>query len=97
MQKPDQNWQGLVPRLERLENQRRPGKLLALLSVVLGMAAGFIGGALTGKIAPAQGQTPAPKEISAQQFNLVDKNGTTRASLAFDNQGHPNLFLFGPQ
>ena len=63
----------------------------------LALAAGLLGGVLSRYLTPtpvfAQAQAPAPKEIRAQSFVLVNKQGTPLGRIGFDSDGLPNMTL----
>lgn len=66
--------------------------------VVLSLAAGLVGGALGNRFLlgdPVVAQEPAPRQrvVTAEQFMLVDKEGTPRAQLAVSDKGTPRLDL----
>jgi hypothetical protein len=67
------------------------------LNLILALAAGLLGGLLSRHLAPtsvyAQAQTPAPKEIRAQSFVLVDAQGIALGLMGFDPQGRPVIKL----
>ena len=67
-------------------------------SLLLSLAAGLLGGLLAQYVAPssvhAQTPRPAPSEIRAQNFVLLNENGDVSGSFGFDNQGHPIIRLF---
>jgi hypothetical protein len=58
-------------------------------TLILSLAAGLTGGIFSRYLAPelvhAQTQTPAPKEISAQSFALLDANGNRVGALTVSN------------
>lgn len=66
-------------------------------TVVLSMAAGLLGGVashyLTPELVHAQSKNPAPKEIRAESFVLVNEKGVVLGTLA-DEGGRPALKLF---
>jgi hypothetical protein len=66
-------------------------KTIALLA----LAAGFIGGIVSQRIAPApvyaQAQTPIQKEIRAESFVIVDENGMPRGAFGVDKKGDPMI------
>lgn len=65
------------------------------LNLAFAFAAGVFGGMLSHYLAPvvalAQSQTPAPKEIRAQSFVLVDARGVPRGVFAIETTGLPTL------
>lgn len=64
-------------------------------TLVLGCLGGFLGGSLRSAVAPrAEAAPPAQKQVSAEQFVLVDASGKTMAQLAKTGEGTPCLFLF---
>jgi hypothetical protein len=67
------------------------------LNLILGLAAGLLGGLLSRYVAPsavyAQAQIPAPKEIRAQSFVLVNAQGVALGLMGFDRQGRPVIKL----
>lgn len=74
--------------------------LNARLTLTLSLAAGVLGGLFSRYVSPttAQAQT-APIEIRAQEFTLVDQNGTVRGVFAVLDDptrkgGHPVIQLF---
>jgi hypothetical protein len=64
--------------------------------VVLALAAGLVGGLVSRYVAPtvalAQAQ-PAPKELRAQNFVLVNDQGNPVGLFGFDPQGKPIIKL----
>jgi hypothetical protein len=71
----------------------------------LSLAAGLIGGALSHYISPervhAQAAAPAPKEIRAQRFTLVNESGAVLGTFSIDSEladgrpkGAPTIKLF---
>ena len=66
-------------------------------TLVLSLAAGLMGGIVSRYIAPelvhAQAQTPAPREIIAQSFALVDASGNRVGALALSKNGRPAILL----
>ena len=64
-------------------------------TVILALAAGFVGGMTSQRIAPvpawAQGSAPVPPEIRAHKFVLVDEAGVDRGVLGFGKKGAPAL------
>jgi hypothetical protein len=71
------------------------------LTLTLALAAGLFGGMLSRYLAPmpvhAQAQTPAPKEIRAQNFVLVNAQGIEVGLLGFNPQGRPVIRLLDEQ
>ncbi len=68
------------------------------LLAAVSMAAGFLGGAISGGLGTAfaqdRSQNERPREITAQRFVVVDTNGAMRAELGLDAQGRINLTLY---
>lgn len=71
------------------------------LTLTLSLAAGLLGGLFSRYVNPAtaEAQTPAPTEIRAQKFTLVDQNGTVRGMFAIADDpmrkgGYPVIQLF---
>jgi hypothetical protein len=75
--------------------------------VMLALAAGLLGGALSHYVTPttmlAQAQSTAPKEIRAQRFTLVNEHGAVLGVFGIDKSteveglkqgGEPTLRLF---
>lgn len=60
-------------------------------SLVLGCLGGLLGASVRGV---ADAAPPTPKQVSAEQFVLVDSSGKTLAQLAKSGEGTPALFLF---
>jgi hypothetical protein len=78
--------------------QHRVILLSGIISAVIGLAAGFVGG----RWAPQPTLAPAPPPASAallqaQAFKLVDQAGHTRGVLGVDADGAARLALFGPK
>ena len=67
-------------------------------SLILSLAAGLLGGLIAQYAAPssvrAQAPRPAPSEIRAQSFVLLNDKGDVSGSFGFDNQGRPMIRLF---
>ena len=69
------------------------------MNVTLALAAGLLGGLFSRYLAPtpalAQSQTPAPapREVRAQSFILVNKQGTPFGRIGFDSDGLPLITL----
>jgi len=65
--------------------------------VVLSFAAGLVGGLVPLYVLPptvfAQAQKAAPKEIQAQNFILVNSQGTPMGLFGFNPQGKPIIKL----
>src|SRR5690349_2503812 len=72
-------------RLARLERECRRWRLLAIGASVLGATGLMVGGAA---------RDPVPKSIEAEQFVLVDSNGTRTAVLGPFNRGGSTLLRF---
>lgn len=76
-------------------NQHRIILLSGVISAVIGLVAGFIGGRLAPH--PALTPTPAPAAlVQAQAFKLVDQAGHERGVWGIDADGATRLALFGP-
>ena len=70
-------------------------------TLTLALAAGFIGGMVSQRIAPTraytQTQTPSP-EIRAQSFVIVDQNGVPRGAFGIDKKnGWPTVEITDPK
>jgi hypothetical protein len=77
-----------------MEPQHRPIVMAGIISAVIGLAAGFIGGRLGPHPAPA----PAPAVlVQAQAFKLVDQAGQERGVLGIDADGAARLSLFAQE
>ena len=67
-------------------------------NLALAMAAGFLGGALSHYAAPptakADTPAPAPSELRARSFLLVNEKGAVRGTFSLDASGRPALRLF---
>ena len=67
------------------------------VNFTLGLAAGLLGGLLSRYLIPtpvfAQAPAPAPREIRAQSFVLVNKQGAPLGRIGFDSDGLPNITL----
>ena len=67
------------------------------VNFTLALAAGLLGGVLSHYLIPtpvfAQAQAPAPREIRAQSFVLVNKQGTPLGLMGFDSNGTPVITL----
>jgi hypothetical protein len=65
--------------------------------VVLGLTAGIVGGAVSDYLVPssvyAQAQKAAPKEIQAQNFVLVNSQGSPVGLFGFNPQSKPIIKL----
>ncbi len=64
-------------------------------NLVLSIAAGLLGGALSSHLWPlaAHAQSQALDEIRAQSFTLVSQDGVAVGSFSFDNSGRPQIVL----
>ena len=65
-------------------------------TIVLALAAGFLGGIVSQHIAPppvyAQAQPAVPREIRAESFVIVDTNGVPRGAFAVNGKnGRPMI------
>ena len=76
-----------------MERQHRVILMSGIISAVLGLLTGFLGGRLAAPPAPGAG---AGAVIRAQQFQLVDQTGRMRGRLEVDEHGAARLALFGP-
>jgi hypothetical protein len=74
-----------------MERQPRVIIFSAVISAVLGLATGFIGGRLAAPPVPEAGPL-----VQAQDFQLVDQAGRPRGRLGVDAHGAARLTLFGP-
>jgi hypothetical protein len=67
------------------------------LYFTLALTAGLLGGVISRYLIPtpvfAQGPAPAPREIRAQSFVLVNKQGTPLGLMGFDSNGTPVITL----
>ena len=67
------------------------------MNFTLALLAGLLGGVLSRYLIPtpvfAQAQAPAPKEIRAQSFVLVNKQGAALGLMAVDSNGTPVITL----
>lgn len=70
-----------------MEHQHRMILISGIISAILGLLAGFLGGRLA---AP-----PVAAVLQAQRFQLVDQNGRVRGQLGVGPQGVARLALFG--
>jgi hypothetical protein len=65
--------------------------------IALALAAGLLGGLLSRYVSPvavfAQAPSPAPKEIRAQSFVLVNAQGVPMGLMGIDPQGWPIIKL----
>jgi hypothetical protein len=73
--------------------ERHSGVILisAVISAVLGLITGFLGGRLAAPPIPQAGPV-----LQAQDFQLVDQAGRVRGRLGVDAHGAARLTLFGP-
>ncbi len=71
------------------------------LTIALAMAAGFLGGLVSRYWMPApvyaQTQTPAPAEILARKFVVVDENGKPRGVFGIEANGAPVIEIANGQ
>jgi hypothetical protein len=74
-----------------MERPHRVILLSVMISAVLGLLTGFLGGRLAAPPAPAAGSV-----MRAQHFQLVDQAGQMRGRLGVDEHGAARLTLFGP-
>jgi hypothetical protein len=67
------------------------------MNVTLALAAGLLGGLISRYLAPtpvfAQAPAPAPREVRAQSFILVNKQGKPLGRIGFDSDGLPVITL----
>jgi hypothetical protein len=67
------------------------------LYFTLALAAGLLGGVLSRYLVPtlvfAQSQARTPREVRAQRFVLVNKQGTAFGLMGFDSNGTPVITL----
>ena len=80
-----------------MERQPRVILISAVISAVLGLTTGFLGGRLAAPPAPVA--TPAAEAgavVQAQDFQLVDPAGRVRGRLGVEANGTARLTLFGP-
>ena len=80
-----------------MERQSRVILIAAVISAVVGLATGFLGGRLAAPPAPVA--TPAAAAgavVQAQAFQLVDQAGRVRGRLGVEAHGAARLTLFGP-
>jgi hypothetical protein len=75
-----------------MERQPRVILISAVISAVLGLITGFLGGRLAAPPAPVA----AAAVVQAQDFQLVDQAGRPRGRLGVDANGAARLTLFGP-
>ena len=73
------------------------GPMNRTMHITLALAAGLVGGLLSRYLTPtpvfAQTQNSAPREVRAQSFLLVNKQGLSLGRMGFDSDGHPNITL----
>ena len=74
-----------------MERQHRVILIAGIISAVMGLATGFLGGRLA-----APGSQEAGIVMRAQHFQLVDQTGRVRGRLGVDETGVARLALFGP-
>jgi hypothetical protein len=74
-----------------MERQPRVILISAVISAVLGLLTGFLGGRLAAPPVPEAGAV-----MQAQDFQLVDQTGRMRGRLRVDAHGAARLTLFGP-
>ena len=67
------------------------------MHLTLALAAGLLGGLLSRYLTPtpvfAQAQAPAPRQIRAQSFVLVNERNTAFGLIGFDPEGLPIITL----
>ena len=65
------------------------------VNFTIALAAGLLGGVLSRYLIPTPvfAQAPAPREIRAQSFVLVNKQGAPLGRIGFDSDGLPNITL----
>jgi hypothetical protein len=73
-----------------MERQNRMWLVSGIISALVGLAAGFVGGYLVPR-PPAE----FPAIIRAEQFQLVDPAGRVRGQLRLDEHGQAGVSLFG--
>ena len=74
-----------------MERQLGVSLISVIISAVLGLTTGFLGGRLAAPPIPEAGAV-----IQAQDFQLVDQAGRPRGRLGVDAQGAARLMLWGP-
>jgi hypothetical protein len=80
-----------------MTGQHRTILISGIISAVLGLAAGFLGGRLAAPPAPVAALAPeAGAVVKAQDFQLVDPAGRLRGQLKVDEHGAARLALLGP-
>jgi hypothetical protein len=81
-----------------MEQQHRGIILSGIISAVIGLVAGFIGGRLAPHPTLSLSPTPASAAlVQAQTFKLVDQAGHERGVWGIDADGATRLALFGPK
>jgi hypothetical protein len=79
-----------------MTHQHRVILISGIISAVIGLVAGFIGGRFAPH--PTFTPTPAPAALmQAQAFKLVDQAGRERGVLGIDADGAARMALFGPE
>jgi hypothetical protein len=68
-------------------------KLNLVLSIVAGLVGGMFFQALSVTLVRAQNQPVPPKELSAERFVLVNKQGITSGVFGFGKGGSPEITL----
>jgi hypothetical protein len=68
-------------------------RLDLVLSIVAGLVGGIFCQALFVTLVRAQNQPVPPKELSAERYILVNKQGTTSGVFGFDKDGSPEITL----
>ncbi|MBI2680285.1 MAG: hypothetical protein HYX25_04665 [Candidatus Solibacter usitatus] len=69
------------------------------MNIALTLAAGLLGGLLSRYLAPSpafaqtQAPVPVPREVRAQSFILVNKEGKPLGRIGFDSDGLPVITL----
>jgi len=63
-----------------------------VLTVVLAAAAGAVAGALASRLFAAR--PASPRSVLAEEFHLVDRDGTRRAGLFLESDGSPRFMLY---
>jgi hypothetical protein len=74
-----------------MERQLRVILISGIISAILGLITGFLGGRLAAPPVPQAGPV-----VQAQDFQLVDQAGRIRGRLGVDAHGAARLTLFGP-
>ena len=70
-------------------------KKMVFMLLMAALAAGFVGGTLGSQMGLAKAKTA--RVLKAQEFRLLDAQGTTRASLDLTSKGHLYVALYNPQ